>query len=502
MTDKRKHEDIGFSEAGSGAHKLETRILRGTGWFALGFGGRQVITWLGMLVLVRLLEPEAFGLVAIALAIVSALVYIRGSGIWAALVFRRTEVEAAAASAFVYVVLSGFVIYGVCFATAPLLAWAFGIPELTDVLRVLAVLIVLTGFEVVPGAILERELRYSAVARLDLGAALTQLVVSLGLAFGGAGVWSLVAGQVAAAVFGAVAIWWVTPWRPSLRLASRSTLLDVFRYGRFVGAANIAAFLSGIIDTLAVGRILGATAAGFYSVAFRVATLPESMVGRLIVKAMFPAFSMLQEDRDAFRRIFVQHAQRVVLLVLPATIFVVLGAEPIVLTLLGDEWSSVVTPVRILAVFAFVRTLTATSTVVFRSAGKPELAMWFAVANLVLLVPTLVLLTRSLELNGAAIAMLACATITTLPAVAHMMRLIGLTFGDLLRPLRLSLACSCVLGLVLAVLVPATSSARPVVSLVVLLAGAGIAYFTSTALLARNVVVPMWLDLRGTRTEP
>ncbi len=72
---------------------------------------------------------------------------------------------------------------------------------------------------------------------------------------------------------------------------------------------------------------------------------------------------------------------------------------------------------RILAVFAFVKALTGTASAVFRGAGRPELAMWFAVANVVLLVPALIVLTRSHELNGAAIAVLACASLTTLPAL-------------------------------------------------------------------------------------
>jgi O-antigen/teichoic acid export membrane protein len=479
---------------------LETRILRGTGWMALGFGSRQLASWLSMLLLVRLLDPDAFGVVAVAYVIISALVYLRGSGIWAALVFRRTDMDEAASSAFVYVVASSVVIYVVCFATAPLFAWAFHMPELTDVLRVMALMIVFAGVDVVPGAILERELRYAAFARIDLGTAVVQLVASVGLALAGAGVWSLVAGQVSAAAFGAVAIWFVTPWRPSLGLARWSVVRELFRYGRFAGGANIATFLGGVLDTVVVGRVLGATAVGFYSVAFRVATIPESVFSFLIVKAMFPAFSIVQEDREAFRRIFVQHAQRMGLIVLPATIFVALAAEPIVLTLLGDDWSSAITPVRILAVFGFVRALSATTNAVFRGAGQPHVTMWFAIANVVLLLPALVVLTRAYELEGAATAVLVCATVTALPAAARMLRLVGLPLGSLIRTLRPALACSAILALLLAVLIPATSSARPAVSLLVMLAVGGLGYVASTALLARSIVVPMWLDLRGSRS--
>jgi O-antigen/teichoic acid export membrane protein len=501
MTEIEKREDGPGAGASSAVRALETRILRGSAWFALGFGSRQLITWLSMLVLVRLLDAKAFGLMALSFTILSAVQYLRGSGLWAALVHRRTNIEEAAASALVYYVVSGVAIYAVCFATAPLFAAAFHASELTSVVRVLALIVVSGALCHVPSAILERDLRYSSVAKVDLGSAAAQAATSLPLAFAGAGVWSLVAGQLAVAAYETAALWYLAPWRPSPGQASWSMLRELFHYGRFAGAANFAIFLGGTLDTVAVGRILGATAAGFYSVSFRIATLPESVFSNVIVRAMFPAFSLVRDDREEFRKTFVQHAQRLVLIVLPVAIFVALAARPIVLALLGNEWRTVVTPLRILAIVGFMAALSATAGAVFRGAGRPELAMWFSLANVVLLIPALFLLTRSLELNGAAVAVLACLTAATLPALAVMIRLIGLSAGDLLHTLRPSFVCSGVLTLALVILIPATRTDRPLISLVVLLVGGIGAYLASTALFARSVVVPMWLDLRGTRTQ-
>lgn len=480
--------------------KLETRILRGTAWIGLGVGARQLLTWLSMLVLVRLLQPESFGVVALAFTVVSALQYLRGSGIWAALVYRRDGIEEAAASALVYTAVSSVVVYGVCFAVAPFVARIFGAGELENVLRVLALLILLGGLGIVPGAILERELRYTANAYCDLGGATVQLVVAVTLAVTGAGVWSLVGGQLANATFVTLLLWWLTPWRPSLRRASWPALTELFRYGRFAGAANVAAFLGGTLDTVTVGRVLGATATGFYSVAFRMGTISESVFSVLIIRAMFPAFAMLRGDPEGLRRTFVQHAQRMALIIVPVTIFMVLAAQPIVLALLGNQWSSIVTPLRLLAIFGLVRALSATAGTVFRGTGRPKLAMWFAVANVVLLVPSLIVLTKALELNGTAIALVVCMTVTTIPALAITIRLVGVSARDLMRTLRPSLVCSGALALSLGILVPVTSGARPIVSLLVLLAGGIGVYLASAAFFARHIVVPMWLDLRGTRT--
>jgi O-antigen/teichoic acid export membrane protein len=480
--------------------RLETRILRGVSWVALGFGSRQLITWLSMLVLVRLVEPEAFGILALAYTIVAAIEYLRGSGLWAALVHRRTEIEQAAASALVYLACSSLVVYGICFALAPYVASAFHAPQLTDVLRALAVITIFSGLNAVPSAIIERDLAYGLTARVDLLAALAQLVASIGLALAGAGVWSLVAGQIAAAAFEFICFWTLVPWRPSPRLASWSMLRELARYARFAGVWSFATFLKSTVDTIAVGRLVGATAVGFYSVAFRLATSPDSLFSYVILKAMFPAFASIQHDLDTFRRTFVQHVQRMLLLVLPVTLFLALAAEPVVLTLLGRDWASIVTPVRILAIAGFVSAVSATTSAVFRGAGRPDLAMRYVVANVVLLIPALIVLVKAYHVDGAAAAVLGCLAVTTLPALLRTVRLIELPVRTLLQVSRPALICSAILAAVLAVLLPVTDAARPVVAFVVLL-GAGVAtYLASTAVFARGVVVPMWLDLRGSRT--
>jgi PST family polysaccharide transporter len=458
------------------------------------------MTWLSMLVLVRLIEPKAFGLLSLAYTIIVALEYLRGAGIWAALVHRRTQVEEAAASALVYLAITSLAVYALCFALAPAFAAAFHADQLTGVLRALAVITIFGGLNAVPGAIIERDLAYGLTARVDVLAAFAQITTSIALAVAGAEVWSLVGGQIAAAAFEFICLWYLVPWRPSPRLASWSMLRELSRYARFAGVWSFATFLKSTVDTIAVGRLLGATAVGFYSVAFRLATSPDSLFSYVILKAMFPAFASIQHDLEAFRRTFVQHVQRMLLLVLPVTIFLAIAAEPVVLTLLGRDWASIVTPVRILAIAGFVSAVSATTSAVFRGAGRPELAMRYVVANVVLLIPALIVLVKAFEVDGAAAAVLGCLAVTTIPALFRTLRLIELPVRSLLQASRAALVCSTILAAVLAVLLPATEAARPVVAFAVMLGGGIGAYLASTAVFARGVVIPMWLDLRGSGT--
>ena len=126
--------------------------------------------------------------------------------------------------------------------------------------------------------------------------------------------------------------------------------------------------------------------------------------------------------------------------------------------------------------------------------------MRYVVANVILLVPALIVLIKAYEINGAAAAVLGCLAVTTLPAVLRTLRLLQLPTRDLVPAVRSPLLCSAVVGAVLALLLPVTSYTRPFVSLILMAAVGLAAYLASTALFARSVVGPMWLDLRGTRS--
>src|SRR5206468_8852778 len=170
---------------------LDNRILRGSAWVAVSYGGRNAITLLTTLALARLLEPKAFGLVALAWTLLMVYDQIQNAGTAAALVYRREDVERTAASAQVFSSISSVVLYGVSFALAPVFAGAFHEPELTNVLRVLALLLIVKTSGLAPLAILERNIDFRRRAKCELSGAFAQGATALALAFADWGVWSL-----------------------------------------------------------------------------------------------------------------------------------------------------------------------------------------------------------------------------------------------------------------------------------------------------------------------
>jgi O-antigen/teichoic acid export membrane protein len=452
-----------------------------------------------MLILVRLVEPSAFGLFALAMTVIAIANQLQGAGLSSAVIYHRDDLEERAATAVVLVIASSIVLYAVTLAAAPLIADFFGAESLTNVLRALAGALVLTAIARIPAALLEREVQFDRRARVELAAAVVQLGVAVGTAAIGWGVWALVVGQLAAASVLAVGNWILVPWRPNLRRASRAHVRTLVGYGRFVTGGNLLNIAGNTVDNVAVGRFLGTAAVGFYAITFRLADFPNSVIGYIVGRVMFPVYAMLQGNLTEFRRAYVQNLQRVALLAFPVSVTLAVAAEPLVIALLGEKWRPVIEPLQILAVYGLVKSMTAPAGEVFKGIGRPSVNFALGIANLAILVPALILLVPRYDLKGAAFAMLAATALAGSSKLWLSMRALDLSAVRLAAALAPAAVCSVALGVALVVLQVPVEPLSPLVSLLVLVAGGFGVYVVSTAIFARSIVAPAWASLRGLR---
>jgi O-antigen/teichoic acid export membrane protein len=488
--------DVGLTpgEPAAPPPNLDRAIVRSSAWVALSYGGRNALSMIGAIVLARLLDPRAFGLVAIALTITTILEHIQESGVGSALIQRRGDMKRAAASALVWSSCAGLLLGALCFAVAPYLARGFGAPGATNVIRAMSLLLVIRGVSIGPGSLLEREMNFRTRTFGELAGGFAQLGISVGLALAGFGVWSLVVGQLVATVVQSSILWVLAPWRPHPRDASMSVLREMLRYGRFVSLGNILGLINSTLDNFVVGRVLGAGALGVYSIAYRLGDFPTGVVGYIVGRVMFPAYSRLQDDLDAFRSAFVQNMERVALLALPTSIALLVYAKPIVSVLLGPKWLAAVAPLQILAVYTIVRSFVSPIGAVFQGAGKPHLVPLWALPQSVLFPIGLVVLVPRYGVNGAAVAVLVSFSASGIPALAACMRMLELRASALLLKLMPLVVASALMGGAMELTL--RLKAAPAVSL-----GAGIlvgtaVYTAAVAALARPLLSAVWAGLR------
>ena len=248
-----------------------------------------MLSFVSTLVLVRLLDPHAFGTVAVGMTLLAVFSQIQESGPRAP----RSSTDAtddpkvAASSVLVFAAVAGFALTVVTLALAPLYTRLLHVPDSTRFVQALALVLAIRGLSVVPGAILERELDFRSRARADLSGGAVQTAVAVGCAAAGLGAWSLVAGFLAGAATQGLVMWFRTPWRPSPFGASRSMLREMLRYGRFVTLTNVMVLVNTNVDNATVARFLGTGPLGVYNVAWRLAGLPNTVIGLIVGRVMF-----------------------------------------------------------------------------------------------------------------------------------------------------------------------------------------------------------------------
>ncbi len=477
--------------------ELSRRIVRGSAWVGLGYGGRQILAFASTLVLVRLLDPKAFGTVAVGMSLLAIVSQIQESGLGSALVYQRhRDTTEAASSVFVFAASAGFALTAVTVALAPLYTRLLNVPEAAEFLQVLALLLTVRGLSVVPGAMLERELDFRSRTRAELAGAIVQVTVAIACAVAGLGAWSLVAGLLSGAAAQSTVLWLRAAWHPSLRAASWSTLRELLRYGRFVSGANMMVIVNGNLDTVVVARLLGTASLGAYNLAWRLAALPVTFLGAIVGRVMFSVYSRLQHDLDAVRAAYVQNLQRGVLFGLPLTATLGIAAEPIVLGLLGPEWHAAIGPLRVLSILCFVRLLIAPSGDLFRGIGRPHLTMIAAIAFFVVALPAVLVLVRWLGLTGAALGMVTGSMASGAVLLTSTFRVLSLRPSELARALARPIACGTIVAAALCGLVPLTTDLSAIGALVVVVVVGAAIYVAAVGLLARSIVTPIVADLR------
>lgn len=323
------------------------------------------------LVLARLLTPQDFGLVAMVTAFTGFLEVLKDAGLSTATV-QRQEITQAQVSNLFWVNL-GIGIFITCLVSAlsPALAWFYHEPRLVPVAITLSLTFLLTASAVQHQAILRRQMRFAAVASIQVVSSLLGLGVAIAMAAGGWGYWSLVGSLLTSAASTCVVTWLISDWHPGLPVRRVGTFA-LLGFGAHLTGAALVQTVVGTADTLLIGRFYGLNAVGLYSRGAALLLNPLQQFLSPFHAVVVPTLSRVQNDPERYRRVFLQLLQVIALLALPLAGFVLAAAEPIVLVFLGEKWAAAVPIFAGFSIVAIYAPLANASTWLFTSQGRGQ----------------------------------------------------------------------------------------------------------------------------------
>ena len=332
----------------------------------------KMIDFVATIILARILTPEDFGVVSIALTFILLLMMFPGFGMGYALIQMKKNVKKAADTVFVFAPLAALGIIGIMFVLSPLIAAFYEAPALSGMLRLLSIAVLFSALGLVPAALFEKNLQYRKKIIPEIVAPIVMSIVSVVLALRGYGAWSIVWGYFALYVCSAFLTWLVTDYRPSFRYDTE-LVKEMMGFGKDVVLIYILGFLISYASYGVIGKVLGIAIAGFFSVANKFATLVMKNITKLVNRVSFPVFSAIQEDLDKLRVNFVKIVEYTAFLVIPSNVGIFVLAPEIIEILYGEKWLPSVPILRILCFMGVFFAMTIVTHSVFFSLNKHHL---------------------------------------------------------------------------------------------------------------------------------
>lgn len=397
-------------------------------WVGVASVVARVVSSLRMLVLAKLLMPADFGLVAIALLAIGALQLFHELGFSSALIYRQDDLEDAADTAFWVILGTSVPLFFVAYLAAEPLMQLFNkdaatVVQAVPVLRVLALSMIISSVGEVPTTLLMKDLRFRAKIVPELLGALSGAILAIVLALAKLGVWSLVAGYLVEAAVAAIVVYFLCPWRPRGRFHSRLAH-EMFGYGKHIAGSRILVFGITDIDDVFVSKLLGSSALGFYSFAYKLSNLPATNITRLVNQVMFPAFSKMQEDREVLRDVYLRTTRYVSLLTIPASLCIMAFASDFIHGFYGDKWAPSIAPIQLLGIYGLARSIAANMGNVFKASGKPQWLTTIAAVRLSVMAALLYPATRYYGIVGVSVLSAAVAVVDFFVSMALTHRIV------------------------------------------------------------------------------
>jgi lipopolysaccharide exporter len=413
---------------------LRNRVLRSGFWQALTTIGVNSLTFIKSAIMARLLAPEVFGLMSLALVAIRGTQLLTDTGFGPALIQRKGDFDEAKHTAYTLLAVRGLLLAVLMVPIGYGLSVFYGKDELFPLVAACGLSFAFSGFMHIGYTAAIRDLDFKQLAIIENSAAIISFIVAVVIGYIFRSVWALVISFVVASAAKTIVSYLVQS-APSKWEFDRQIAAELLRYGRYITGSTILLFVASEIDTAVVGKMLDMKSLGFYSVAFMLANFPPVHVAYVISNIMFSAYSRMQDEPERLANAFLRVMGFVASLVLPVMAGMAVAAESLIEVVYGRDWSPAVLPFQILCVYGGLHGIVTVNGYMFNAIGRPDIGLRIAVvrlsAILLIIFPAIMLLGTA----GAALAMSAVMLVSLAYGLGHATRNLQVTWLDVLRTL-------------------------------------------------------------------
>ena len=319
------------------SHNLKHKTITGVFWQLLQKGSVQVVSFVVSVILARLIDPDEFGLVAMAAIFMAVANVLADSGLGTSLVQKKEVDELDKDTVFHFGFLLSAVLYLILFLCAPLIARMYKAEALTDIVRVSSIALFFTSFNSVQGAIVMRSMDFRKYFYANLSATLLSAAVGIWMAYAGYGVWALVFQTLVRSVSVVLVLFLLVRWVPRFRF-SWERLKTLFSFGFNLTAANLVGTLFNELRGFLIGLRFMPADLAFYNRGNSIPALVNDNVNGTISTVLFPAMTKLQDDKSAVKQSMRRAMMTSAFFLAPLMVMLAATAKQLVLILFTEKW--------------------------------------------------------------------------------------------------------------------------------------------------------------------
>ncbi|MGE0267441.1 MAG: lipopolysaccharide biosynthesis protein [Candidatus Omnitrophota bacterium] len=414
---------------------LKKQITKSAKWIFLYSGCQRVISFCTSVILARLLEPEIFGMYALAFVVIDGFGLFKSMGFDSAVIQRKTDVDKAANTAFIIIPALGVFLYLLLVLAAPYISSFLEQNEMISVLKALGLIFVLGAINRVPQVLLEKNLQFKILAICGIVIEIVFSICAIALSLFGMGIWSLVISFLIKNLISVILIFYYSGWRPKFEF-DIAIAKDMFHFGKYIFFGSIIWFVVNTFDKIVIPKILDLTTLGYYTIALNLATFASTYLTGKLTDIIYPAYCKLQGNLYDLKMAYLQSTRILTLIILPicAGLYLI-GGDFLELTY-GQKWLGSIPILKFFAWIGFFRSIGGNNNSIFLSLKNSKISFKYDVFRAVATVGLVIPAANLYGVTGIAGVILSISFITFIFSCGELMRLIKINLPEYLANLK------------------------------------------------------------------
>ncbi len=353
---------------------LGDKMLKGIAWSAIERLSIQAVQFIIQILLARLLTPSEYGTMGILYVFIAISLVFIDSGFTKALIQKRNRTEDDISTVFLFNIAISFLAYLILFVIAPFVSEFYNLPELTSLLRVLALSLVINALFAVPSTLYTIKLDFKVLTKINFMAAIFSGGVAYFMALNQYGVWALVGLTLSRSAITALLSWYYISWRPIWKF-SRDSFKQLFSFGSNLLVASLLNVAVNKSYELLIPKINSIQDLGYYTRGTQFSDFVFGIFNTIFERVLLPGLTEVQDQID----VLVSHTRSIIkaaaVVVIPTFFLLALVSEPLISMLLTEKWLPAVPIMQLFCLARLISIISGINVNILYVIGRSDLVL-------------------------------------------------------------------------------------------------------------------------------